>query len=132
MGTHRSARGAVGHARYTFLLLLVVAVVLTACASGDLSVADPPPRGGLFPDLYDPTQADEERPDDYRESLPRDAINPVYNPTFVDSSGVDWPEDELVIGIEIDGEARAYPVGFLTWREIVNDTQRGIPTMVTW
>lgn len=82
--------------------------------------------------LFDPTVSGEPRPDGYRESLPRDVINPVYEPAFVDPTGVGWPGQELVIGVDIDGEARAYPVGFLTWREIVNDIHRGIPTLVTW
>ena len=81
--------------------------------------------------LFDPT-AGQTPPDGYRQTLPRDVINPVSEPEFVAASEVDWPDNELVIGIDIDGDARAYPVGFLTWREIVNDIHRGIPTLVTW
>lgn len=82
--------------------------------------------------IYDPVRGGEELPDGYRQLLKRDAIAPVYNPEFVGASGVDWPEDSLVIGVELDGEARAYPVGFLNRREMVNDNHRGIPTLVTW
>ncbi|MGI9608189.1 MAG: DUF3179 domain-containing (seleno)protein, partial [Acidimicrobiales bacterium] len=114
--------------RPTVALLLGVALLAAACGADDLE--DRAARGGFFPDLLDPTETDEARPDNYRESLPRDAITPVYDPSFVAASGVDWPEDELVIGVEFDGEARAYPVGFLTWREIVIDNHRGIPTLV--
>ena len=114
----------------TWALVVVVAVLAVACGSDDLDAA--PQRGGYFPDLYDPTREGEPIPDGYRESVPRDAILPVYEPSFVAPTEVDWPADELVIGVEIGGEARAYPVGFLTWREIVVDTHRGIPTLVTW
>jgi len=113
--------------RPALVLLLVLTLFATACGN-DLTADS---RGGLFPDLPDPTDT-EDPPDNYRESLPRDAINPVYEPSFTTADGVDWPGDELVIGVDIDGEARAYPVGFLTRREMVIDNHRGIPTLVTW
>ena len=115
--------------RRTLALIFAIAVLTTACGADDLATGST--RGGLFPDLPDPTDT-EPTPDNYRESLPRDAINPVYDPSFTSADRVDWPGEELVIGVEIDGEARAYPVGFLTRREIVVDNHRGIPTLVTW
>ncbi len=118
--------------RYVVITLLM-ALVAVACAADDTDTgARTAQRGGLFPDLYDPTSAGEPLPDDYRESLPRDAINPVYDPVFVKPGEIDWPLDELVIGVDLNGEQRAYPVGFLSFREIVIDDHRGIPTMVTW
>jgi hypothetical protein len=118
--------------RYVVITVLV-ALVAAACGVDDTDTAAQAfERGGLFPDLYDPTSAGEPLPDDYRTSLPRDAINPVYEPVFVKPGEVDWPLDELVIGVDLDGEQRAYPVGYLSFREIVIDSHRGIPTMVTW
>lgn len=104
-------------------------VALVACASDDPAVGS---ASGDPDELFDPTEVGEPLPVGYRESLPRDAINPVYDPVMVEAGGVDWPDDEMVIGVDFDGEARAYPVGFLTWHEIVNDRHRGIPTLVTW
>lgn len=43
-----------------------------------------------------------------------------------------WNPEDLVIGVNLEGEARAYPIGFLTQREMVVDNHRGIPTLVTW
>ena len=37
-----------------------------------------------------------------------------------------------VIALEIDGDARAYPLAVLTWHEIVNDTVGGEPVIVTF
>ena len=37
-----------------------------------------------------------------------------------------------VIALEIDGDARAYPLSILTWHEIVNDTVGGEPVIVTF
>ena len=36
------------------------------------------------------------------------------------------------MAVEIDGDARAYPVQMLIWHEIVNDTVGGIPVAVTY
>lgn len=43
-------------------------------------------------------------------------------------------DDELVIGVAIDGEARAYPLNVLTGpeREIFNDHLAGRPIAATW
>ena len=112
------------------LLAFALALVAVACGSQQLAST---PSEGFDPDqLYDPTVTGETQPVGYRHTLPRDAINPVYDPVFVRADRVGWPDDEMVIGVDLGGEARAYPVGFLTWREIVNDTHRGIPTLVTW
>ncbi len=37
-----------------------------------------------------------------------------------------------VIALEVEGEARAYPMAILTWHEIVNDTLGGVPVTVTF
>jgi hypothetical protein len=39
---------------------------------------------------------------------------------------------DLVIGLEIAGQARAYPLRILVWHEIVNDTLAGVPVLVTY
>ena len=39
---------------------------------------------------------------------------------------------DLVVGIEIDGESRAYPLHFLHVHEIINDTLGGIPIAIVW
>ena len=71
---------------------------------------------------------------DYFEEtrIPRDAIQPVYSPAFVSPAEATLLATELVMGLEINGDARAYPVGMLRIREIVNDEVGGIPVLVTW
>ena len=123
-------------------LLVGLVVILAACTGGtdlevvesgtfhpdgfDGVVADPPD------DLYDPVAAGEAIPPGFRQLLDRDDIFPVYQPRFVATGNAGWEPEELIIGVEIDGEARAYPVSFLNRREIVVDLHRGIPTFVTW
>jgi len=47
--------------------------------------------------------------DRYRDATDVDNIAPIYEPLIVAASNVDLLPAELVIGVEIDGEARAYP-----------------------
>jgi hypothetical protein len=43
-------------------------------------------------------------------------------------------EEELVLGVEIDGQSRAYPINLITRpeREVINDTLGGRPIVATW
>jgi len=64
---------------------------------------------------------------------PPDGIPPIDEPNFVGAGDVDFLADnEPVLALDIDGDARAYPVQILTWHEIVNDTVAGIPVAVTY
>lgn len=83
-------------------------------------------------DTPDPVRAGERVPEGFRQLLSRDAIPPVYNPTFVSAEETPWSDDVTVIGLELDGEAKAYPVSFLNRREMVNDWIAGSPVLVTW
>ena len=82
--------------------------------------------------VYDPVAAGEPLPDGFRQVLPRDAIAPIYDPTFLPGRDIGWPGDAQVIGVEIGGEAKAYPVSFLNGREMVVDELGGTPILVTW
>ncbi len=68
----------------------------------------------------------------YSQFIPRDAIRPVYDPQFLpgQSSGLD--PLELVVGVAINGESKAYPAGTLTSREMINDEVGGVPILVSW
>lgn len=67
-------------------------------------------------------------------NLPRDGIRSVDDPKFVSQAdAADWLDDrEPVLSLEIDGEARAYPLQILTWHEIVNDEFGNTPVAVTF
>jgi len=53
---------------------------------------------------------------------------------FVDVSAgnAEWVDEEEVIGVWLNGEARAYPIRLLSLHEIVNDNVGGQPIAVTW
>ena len=66
--------------------------------------------------------------------LPRDAIPAIDNPTFLTAEEADqfYDPGELVLGVELNGDARAYSVPLLSRHEIVNDTVGGVKIAVTW
>jgi hypothetical protein len=63
-----------------------------------------------------------------------DAIRSIENPRFVDQrqANENYDPEELVLGVEINGDARAYSVPLLSRHEIVNDVVGGKPIAVTW
>jgi len=74
---------------------------------------------------------------DFKEILsggpPRDGIPSIDNPKFIDvKDETSLGEMEPVIALEIDGDARAYPLRVLIWHEIANDVVGGVPVAVTY
>ncbi len=64
---------------------------------------------------------------------PKDGIPPIDDPKFVPVAEVEGLADtEPVIGLIINGDARAYPLSVLIWHEIANDTVGGVPVTVTF
>ena len=68
----------------------------------------------------------------HRQLLFRDDIRPIYDPVFTSARDAGLESEELVIGVEINGDIRAYPIGPLIRREMVNDVVGGVPILVTW
>lgn len=64
---------------------------------------------------------------------PKDGIPALSDPDFVRASGkTGLAASEPVITLEMGGTPRAYPIRYLTWHEIVNDTVGGVPVAVTF
>jgi Protein of unknown function (DUF3179) len=65
---------------------------------------------------------------------PKDGIPSVTNPVMESIEGAsEWLSDRSpVVAVEIEGEARAYPLAVLMWHEIANDEIAGIPFAVTF
>lgn len=64
----------------------------------------------------------------------RDGIPPIDDPKFakVSSAPEYLSKNEPVISLEINGDARAYPLSILIWHEIVNDIVGGLPVSITY
>jgi hypothetical protein len=64
---------------------------------------------------------------------PPDGIPAIDEPRFQRTADVHWVDEaEQVLVVDIEGEARAYPLQVLTHHEIVNDTVGGVPVAVTY
>ncbi len=106
--------------RVKFLTFTAAAGILAACAtspeSGTTDTTDPQPEYDII------------------TLLPKDAIPSIDRPRFFSAQEADaeYDADEVVIGVEINGDARAYSVGLLSSHEIVNDNVGGRPIAVTW
>ena len=66
----------------------------------------------------------------------RGSFRPIINPTVATAAKAASRigDTELVLGVEIDGKARAYPINMLTGpsREIINDSIAGHAIAATW
>jgi len=63
---------------------------------------------------------------------PKDGIPSIDDPRFVPVDEAELAPEEPVIGLTVNGDARAYPLRILMWHEIVNDEVGGIPVAVTY
>ncbi|MEQ8998739.1 MAG: DUF3179 domain-containing protein [Coleofasciculus sp. B1-GNL1-01] len=63
---------------------------------------------------------------------PKDGIPSIDNPRFDTAETTPFSQDELVIGVVVNGEAKAYPFGIMNWHEIVNDTVGGTNLTVSY
>ncbi len=64
---------------------------------------------------------------------PKDGIPSIDNPVFSNIANANFMFDsDVVIGLEINGESKAYPLFILVWHEIVNDKVGGVPVSVTY
>lgn len=64
---------------------------------------------------------------------PKDGIPSIDDPKFVTiAKAGQFSDREPVIGLEINGDARAYPLSVLMWHEIANDIVGGKPVTITY
>jgi hypothetical protein len=63
-----------------------------------------------------------------------DAIPAIFDPVFLTAEEADevYAPEELVLGVEFGGDARAYSIPLLSRHEIVNDEIGGRKIAVTW
>ncbi len=94
----------------------------------------PPPKTWLrfWPDT-DFTKRGVDLSEIINGGVPKDGIPAIDAPSFMpaaEETGLD--PKEPVIAVEIGGEARAYPIRYLLWHEIVNDRIGARPFTVTY
>lgn len=66
---------------------------------------------------------------------PKDGIPALFNPKFISArkAGKNFLKDQdRVLGLYLNGKAKAYPIKILNWHEIVNDQVGGRSVVVTF
>ncbi len=68
-----------------------------------------------------PSAEADEKPKGYRQILPRGRLAAIDKPTYVPASEAKLSETTWVLGVVVDGQARAYSLNLLNAHEVVND-----------
>ncbi len=108
----------------------------TATAKSSTSNEDPAPSARNFQPQLGQISVDLNEvvtllpPDAIPAVLPQRAQDIMVSAAEADGASID--QSVQVIGVEINGESRAYPIPYLSAHEIVNDTVGGRHIAVTW
>ena len=136
-----------GGRRFLPVLIVMLGLAAVACAGASSSASvqptpTPTPKGWDFVpatvrvgwDNTDFSKHTVSYLEIYSGGPGRDGVTPIDAPKFVEvADSPEYMEDnDPVIGLEIDGEAKAYPLAILDRHEIVNDDLAGVPVTVTF
>ncbi len=94
-------------------------------------------REDVISALHDPFNPEHPEPlidlSEVRGVVPPDSIPALDDPAFEPAAEVEWLADvEPVLALEVNGDARAYPLRIMTWHELVNGTVGGVPVTVSY
>ena len=107
-------------------VLLAAALIVLARHSVNRAPTGPVLQAGGS--AFDPIRADE-----IQTILAQDTIPALVSPSYVSAgAATDIRDTEEVIGLAINGDARAFPIATLSAHEIVDDLIGGRPLAVTW
>jgi len=74
----------------------------------------------------------DELPPGVEQILPRGGIPAVFDPKFVVAGEAKIPDDAWVLGVVVDGVAKAYSLNLLNQHEIVNDRSGRTAYAAVW
>lgn len=76
--------------------------------------------------------AQDEPPPGVEQILPRGGIPAVFDPEFVPAEEAAIPDDAWVLGVVVDGVAKAYSLNLLNRHEVVNDRSGETAYAAVW
>lgn len=116
--------------------LAIVALAAVAAPARSPSAGDRDAEPAIDPDRpngFALTGLTVDRADVIAGGPPRDGIRSIDAPRFVPVAEATWVDDATpVLGVEVGGDARAYPVHLMDYHQIANDVVGGVPLAVTW
>ncbi len=68
----------------------------------------------------------------FERIIPRGRIAAISDPVFVSAGEARIDDDARVLGLVIDGQARAFSLNLLNRHEVVNDTIGATPYAAVW
>ncbi len=71
-------------------------------------------------------------PADFEQVIPRGRIAAVNDPNYVSAEEARIEDGSFVLGVVIDGQARAYSLNHLNAHEVVNDEISGTKFAAVW
>lgn len=71
-------------------------------------------------------------PPGVEQILPRGRIAAVFDPQFVTASEAKIPDDAWVLGVQVEGQAKAYSLNLLNRHEVVNDQSGDTEFAAVW
>jgi carotenoid cleavage dioxygenase-like enzyme len=84
-----------------------------------------------------PTPAQEPKshpdlPDEFKQLVSRGYIPAIDDPQFVGASEAEIDDEGWVLGVVLDGQAKAYSLNLLNRHEVVNDRFGDRPVAAVW
>ena len=71
-------------------------------------------------------------PPEVEQIIPRGVLEAIVDPDFVSADEADMPDDQWILGFQLDGVAHAYDLNLLNHHEVVNDVIAGKPVAAVW
>ena len=78
------------------------------------------------------TAEEEVLPPGVEQLLPRGQIAAVFEPQFVSASEAGIPDGAWVLGVVVEGQAKAYSLNLLNRHEVVNDQSGDTAFAAVW
>jgi len=98
------------------VLILSVTIALISCQSEDTAPVNPVGDNGPDSDWNIPENQI------LSGGIPKDGIPSLFSPEIIPATQADFIDDrDLIVGMVVDGKARAYPHQILDWHEVVNE-----------
>ena len=79
-----------------------------------------------------PPQGVEEAPPGVEQILPRGGIPAIFEPRFERAAEAEIPDGAWVLGVVVEGVAKAYSLNLLNHHEVVNDRSGGTAFAAVW